>query len=292
MNCLVTGGSGFIGKNLVKRLNQNGHIVKIYDRKEGNDILDLGKLINEMEGCNTVFHLAARADLRSNTGEPYYVYENNTVGTANVLEAMRRNKVKRIVFASSGSVYGEPNVFPTPEDAPFPKQTSIYAASKLAGEGLIQAYQEAFGIQGYIFRFVSNVGEHYSHGHVLDFYKKLKANPEEIQILGNGKQRKSYVYVGDTIEAIMTALQTTSGGVFNLGTDEYCNVFESLGYISERMGIKDLHIKTETNERGWVGDSPFIYLDCKKLNNLGWYPKLTIRQGIERTIDYFKEIGL
>ena len=202
---------------------------------------------------------------------------------------LRANGCKRIAFSSTGSIYGEPEIFPTPEDCPFPIQTSLYGASKLAGEGLISAYCEAFGMQSYIFRFVSILGERYTHGHVFDFYKKLAANPNEIEVLGNGKQRKSYLYVQDCIDAILTAIDHPQAqakiNIFNLGSDEYCTVDESLGWICQRLGLNPIRHYTG-GERGWVGDSPFIFLDCNRIRSLGWRPRLTIRQSVECTLDY------
>src|SRR5262249_43097356 len=157
---------------------------------------------------------------RFGTQHPCRDLEQNTLATSNVLEAMRANGIQRIGFASTGSIYGEPCVFPTPEDAPFPVQTSLYGASKLAAEGLIEASCTCFGFQGYIFRFVSILGERYTHGHVYDFYKKLLNNPREIEVLGNGKRRKSYLYVQDCVEAILTVVERSreAVNVFNLGT--------------------------------------------------------------------------
>ena len=197
MRAFVTGGAGFIGSNLVDRLLAEGGDVTAYDdlstgqiefleaaRKsprfhfvEG-DVLDLPILTRALEGHDVVFHLAANADVRFGTEHPKRDLEQNTIATFNILEAMRANGVKRIAFSSTGSVYGEAEIFPTPENAPFPVQTSLYGASKLAGEGLIAAYAFGFGITGYIFRFVSILGERYTHGHVFDFYKKLLENPE------------------------------------------------------------------------------------------------------------------
>jgi UDP-glucose 4-epimerase len=206
-----------------------------------------------------------------------------------VLEAMRQNGVPRIAFSSTGSIYGEAEVFPTPENAPFPVQTSLYGASKLAGEGLIQAYCEGFGIQGYIFRFVSILGERYTHGHVFDFYQKLLANPNQLEVLGNGKQRKSYLYVQDCLDAILTAIQHPQAqakvNIFNLGTDEYCEVNDSLGWICNGLNLNPVRQYTG-GERGWIGDSPFIFLDCTKIRSLGWQPKLTIRESVGRTLEY------
>ncbi len=218
MKYFITGAAGFIASNLVDRLLSDGHKVVGYDnfstgqeefvssaRQNKNfnlvraDILDLPVLTDAMQGADFVFHLAANADVRFGTEHPRKDLEQNTIATFNVLEAMRANNVKSIAFSSTGSVYGEAKVIPTPEDAPFPVQTSLYGASKLAGEGLIAAYCEGFGFTGYIFRFVSILGERYSHGHVFDFYQKLLQNPEELHILGNGHQRKSYLYVQDCI---------------------------------------------------------------------------------------------
>jgi len=242
-----------------------------------------------MEGADLVVHLAANADVRFGLQHPTKDLEQNTIATSNVLEAMRSTGVRRIAFASTGSVYGEASIIPTPEDSPFPVQTSLYAASKLAAEALIEAYCEGFGFQGYIFRFVSILGERYSHGHVFDFYRQLLAHPGELHVLGNGMQRKSYLYVQDCIDAILLALERASGAVniFNLGTDEYCQVNDSIGWICAHLGLTPkLHYTG--GDRGWIGDNPFIFLDCAKIRALGWNPKLTIREGIVRTLEYLQ----
>ena len=199
------------------------------------------------------------------------------------------NDIHRIAFSSTGSIYGEPEIFPTPENAPFPIQTSLYGASKLAGEGLIQAYCEGFGFQGFIFRFVSILGERYSHGHVFDFYQKLLQNPEELHILGDGHQRKSYLYVQDCIDAMLFAIEKAQEkvNIYNLGTDEYCEVNDSVGWICTHLGL-DPQRSYSGGDRGWIGDSPFIFLDTTRIRNLGWEPKLTIQQGIIRTLEYLK----
>jgi len=206
-----------------------------------------------------------------------------------VLEAMRENGVKRIAFSSTGSIYGEAAVFPTPEDAPFPVQTSLYGASKLACEGLISAYCEGFGFSGWIFRFVSILGERYTHGHVFDFYKRLRSDPAALTVLGNGKQRKSYLYVQDCIDAIFlaTARAEAKTTILNLGTDEYCHVNDSIGWITGALGIAP-QLSYTGGERGWIGDSPFIFLDCARMRGLGWAPKLSIQQGILRTLEYLR----
>jgi UDP-glucose 4-epimerase len=240
-----------------------------------------------MQGAEMVIHFAANADVRFGTEHPRKDLDQNTIATWNVLEAMRQENCKRIVFSSTGSVYGEPEIFPTPETCPFPIQTSLYGASKLAAEGLIQAYCEGFGVQGYIFRFVSILGERYSHGHVFDFYKQLSEHPKELHVLGNGHQRKSYLYVQDCIDAIVLALDRAHAklNIFNLGTDEFCEVNDSIGWICEHLGLHP-KLTYSGGERGWVGDSPFIFLDCSRIRALGWRPKLAIQQAVLATIKY------
>ncbi len=233
-----------------------------------------------MRGADVVFHLAANADVRFGTEHPSKDLEQNTIATFNVLEAMRANGVRRIAFASTGSIYGEATVIPTPESAPFPVQTSLYGASKLAGEGLIQAYCEGFGFQGWIFRFVSILGERYTHGHVFDFFKSLTADPTRLRVLGDGRQRKSYLYVQDCIDAMLLAMARATGkvNIFNLGTDEFCLLNDSIGWITERLGVAPV-LEYTGGDRGWIGDNPFIYLDSSRIRALGWTPKLSIRDG-------------
>jgi UDP-glucose 4-epimerase len=308
MKAFVTGGAGFIGSNLVDRLLRRGDEVVAYDnlstgmneflaeaRKSPRfsfvkgDVLEEAALARAMKGADVVFHLAANADVRFGTRHPRKDLEQNTIATYNVLEAMRANGVKRIAFSSTGSVYGEAAAVPTPETCPFPVQTSLYGASKLAGEGLISAYCEAFGFQGWIFRFVSILGERYTHGHVFDFYKQLLENPRELAVLGNGKQRKSYLYIQDCVSAMFTALEKAEDkvNVFNLGTGECCEVDDSIGWITESLGLSPNRVYAG-GDRGWIGDNPFIFLDTAKIRALGWKPTLTIREGILRTLTYLE----
>jgi UDP-glucose 4-epimerase len=308
VHALVTGGAGFIGSHVADRLLADGHTVVAFDnfstgqerfldaarRQPGlqlvrGDILDREALGAAVAGADLVFHFAANADVRFGPACPERDLQHNTIGTFNVLEAMRTHGARRIVFPSTGSVYGEPAIFPTPEDAPFPRQTSLYGAAKLAGEALVSAYCEAFGFQAYVFRFVSILGERYSHGHVFDFYRQLREHPHELHLLGDGHQRKSYLYVGDCLGAMWCALERATGAlnVFNLGTDEYCEVNDSVGWITRALGLAPA-LSYSGGVRGWVGDSPFIFLDCRRIRALGWQPRLSIREGIERTLHYLQ----
>jgi UDP-glucose 4-epimerase len=308
MHCFVTGGAGFIGSHLVDRLLADGHQVTAFDnfstgqrqflenaltnprfRLVTGDLREADVLARAMAGAEVVFHFAANADVRGGLDHPRKDLEQNTLGTFNVLEAMRTAGTRRIAFASTGAVYGEPAEIPTPEDAPFPVQTSLYGASKLAGEGLVQAYCAGFGFRGNILRFVSLVGERYSHGHVFDFVKSLRRDPSALQVLGNGKQRKSYLYVGDCVDAIMLALAKSveSGNVYNLGNDNYCEVNDSVRWICEELGVSP-QLDYTGGERGWVGDSPVVFLDCGRIRALGWRPAVTIRDGIIRTVRYLR----
>jgi UDP-glucose 4-epimerase len=253
------------------------------------DLLDLEAVRAAMTGSETVFHLAANADVRFGTEHPRRDLEQNTIATWNVLEAMRALGVRRLAFSSTGSVYGETPVIPTPEDCPFPVQTSLYGASKVAAEAMIQAYCEGFGMEACIFRFVSIMGERYTHGHVFDFYKQLLAHPAELRVLGNGAQRKSYLYVQDCVDAMLLAMEHAAApvSIYNLGTDEYCQVNQSIEWICERLGLRPaLHYSG--GDRGWIGDNPFIFLDCSRIRALGWRPRLTIHQAVVRTVEYLQ----
>ena len=312
-NIFVTGAAGFIGSSLVDRLLAEGKVVVGWDnfstglrpfladalkhpsfRLVEGDNLDLPALTKAMAASDFVFHLAANADVRFGTDHPGKDLQQNTVATYHVLEAMRANGIKRLAFSSTGSVYGEAKVIPTPEDAPFPIQTSLYGASKVAGEGLIQAYCEGFGFEGYIFRFVSILGERYTHGHVFDFYRQLIAHPDHLRVLGDGSQRKSYLYIQDCLAAMLHATRLGLAAkaphrvaVFNLGTAEYCQVKDSISWICRALGVTPRLDFTGGN-RGWIGDNPFIFLDTKMITASGWAPQLSIEQGIVCTLRWLE----
>src|SRR5271155_5194513 len=304
----VAGGAGFIGSHIVDRLAQDGANVTIYDnfstgqeefighhaanpkvRIVRADVLDGERLKKEMAACDFAFHLQANADVRGGIQQTRVDLEQNTIATWNVLEAMRINEIRRIAFASSATVYGEPDVFPTPESY-VPFQTSLYGASKLAGEAMLQAYAEYFGITCYIFRFVSWIGERYTHGVIFDFMKKLRTNIQVLEILGDGKQRKSYLDVIDGANGIFYAIQYAKErkNVFNLGHDEFMNVLDLADIIVEELGLKGVRYCATGGERGWLGDSPFVHLDTAKLKALGWQPQVSIEQGIRNTVRYLQ----
>jgi UDP-glucose 4-epimerase len=309
----VTGAAGFIGSSLCDRLLSAGSEVIGWDDlstgqidflaqarrhssfafKQG-DNLDPASLQSAMEGCDTIFHLAANADVRFGLEHPAKDLQQNTIATFNVLEAMRANGINRIAFASTGSVYGETKVIPTPEDAPFPIQTSLYAASKVAGEALIQAYCEGFGFEGYIFRFVSILGERYTHGHVFDFYRQLMVDPSTLRVLGDGTQKKSYLYVQDCLSALLHVIKRDAAKsarhqceIYNLGVNEYCMVTDSISWICARLGVTP-KLEFTGGRQGWVGDNPFIFLDTAKIRSTGWQPALSIRQAVEKTVDWLR----
>lgn len=306
---IVTGCAGFIGSNLTDRLLSAGHRVtgidnfstgqrRFLDTALANpgfrlyemDLLEPERLREAMTGGGCVIHLAANADVRFGADHPDKDLQQNTIATFNVLEAMRAAGIRRIAFSSTGSVYGEASVIPTPENAPFPVQTSLYGASKLACEGMIAAYCAAYGFHAWIFRFVSILGERYTHGHVFDFYRQLRADPKRLHILGNGLQRKSYLYVQDCIDALLTATGQTESGVqiFNLGVDDYCQVNDSVRWISEALNVQPA-LTYSGGDRGWVGDNPFIYLDTRRIRALGWAPTVTIAEGVRRTVRYLRD---
>lgn len=306
MKAFVTGGAGFIGSHIVDRLIKDGHDVTVYDNfstgqmeliqhHEGNerfklvraDLLEKEKLMREMKGHDIVFHIAANADVRGGIDNTKKDFEQNIVATYNVLEGMRINGIKKLVFSSSAVVYGEPEKFPTPEDYPL-IQTSMYGASKLSCEGMIEAFSEYYDIQCWIFRFVSWIGPRYSHGVIYDFVKKLMANPKELEILGDGKQKKSYLDVEDGVEGIFHGINNFNEkkNIFNLGHDESVTVVELADVMCKEMGLENVQYKFTGGARGWIGDSPFVHLDITKLKKVGWNPKIPITDGIKRTVKF------
>lgn len=308
MICIVTGCAGFIGSNLVDDLLAKNHtVIGIDNLSTGNlfflenakkntrfnfielDLKEYDLLPKIFYNSDIVFHLSANADIKDGLQNPRKDLEENTMVTFNILNAMREKSVKKIVFASTGSIYGEAKTIPTSEDSEFPIQTSLYGASKLACEGLIASFCEGYDFQSWIFRFVGILGSRYTHGHVFDFYKKLLIDPNNIHILGNGKQKKSYLNIEDCIDGISFAIENSNAkvNIFNLGLDEYCEVNDSLNWIIDELQLNP-NITYQGGERGWIGDNPFIYLNVNKIKKLGWTPKKNIKESVIETIRYLK----
>ncbi len=304
MKAIVTGGAGFIGSHIVDRLLNDGYEVKVVDNfitgdetnikhnfendkfeLERLDLLEFDKLTESFKGYDIVFHIAANADIRGGLEDTRRDLEQNTIATYNVLEAMRLNDIKKIVFSSSAAVFGEADKFPTPEDHPL-IQTSFYGAAKLACEGLIEAFCEGFEFQSWIFRFVSLVGERHPHGVTFDFVNKLNADPTKLEIIGDGTQQKSFLYISDCIDGIMFALENANENIniFNLGTDDYIVIKNLAGIVVDEMSLTDVKYEFTGGKRGWVGDAPMVYLSIDKIRKLGWEPKVTIEEGVRRTV--------
>jgi UDP-glucose 4-epimerase len=307
MKYLVTGGAGFIGSHIVDRILSRGDQVIVYDnfssgrelfiahhKKNKNfklikgDVLDLKKLSRAMKGIDFVFHMAAHADVRSGFDDHAVDHEQNLEATQNVLEAMYKNNVKKIAFASSSSVYGDATVHPTPEKYPF-EPTSLYGATKAACESYIQTYSSYYDWNAYIFRFVSFVGERYTHGIIYDLLKKIEKKPKALELLSDGTPRKSSVYVGDGIEAIFKVIDTQKErvNIFNIGHDDILTVDQIVTSILKAAQVK-MAKKYLGGKKGWKGDNNFVHLDNTKLKKLGWKPKHTFEEGIIKTVNYLK----
>jgi UDP-glucose 4-epimerase len=305
---LVTGGAGFIGSHIADVLLGRGARVTVFDdfstgfrefvaparenapeklRIVEGDLLDQARIEEAMRGVDFVFHLAANADIKDNLVQPRKCIDQNIVVTQNVLEAMRAAGVREIAFSSTGSVYGDSDLIPTPENAPFPVQTSLYATSKVAAEGLLSSYALGYDFRAWIFRFVSILGPRYTHGHVMDFWRKLRRDPSHLEVLGNGKQQKSYLNVSDCVAAILVAIDKAREpiNIFNLGHGYWIEVDKSIGIITRVMGLSP-KIEYGGGERGWVGDSPRILLDTSRIRALGWAPTKTIEDSVVETLEF------
>lgn len=290
---IVTGGAGFIGSNLVDRLLSEGNKVTVLDnlssgRMEflephtGNpdfkfikiDLLELEKLKRAVKGADIVFHLAANPDVRLGAENTGIYLQQNIIATYNVLEAMRLNGLRSIAFTSTSTVYGEAALIPTPENYGPLVPISLYGASKLACEALITSYCHTFDMKSWIFRFANIVGPRGTHGIIVDFINKLRSNPGYLEVLGDGKQRKSYLHVSDCIDAILFAMRRSSdmANIFNVGSLDTIDATGIGEIVVEEMGLPDVEFKYTGGSRGWKGDVPAMRLSIEKMGGLGWTP--------------------
>jgi UDP-glucose 4-epimerase len=309
MKCLVTGGAGFIGSHIVDRLMAEGNQVIVYDNLSTGsesfinhhfvdinfkfvqaDLNDFNLLSETMKEVEFVYHLAGHADVKSGYGNHFIDHEQNLELTQIVLEAMYKNNVKNIMFASSSSVYGDAKIHPTPEDYPF-EPTSLYGAAKAAAESYIRTYTSYYGMKSFIFRFVSFTGERYTHGIVYDVLKKLKNNSKEIELFSDGSPKKSSLYVKDGIEAIFKVIKESKDqfNVYNIGHDEVTSVAKIVDWIIEETDYKNVKLNWLGKGSNWKGDNEFVHLAIDKLKTFSWTPTLSIKEGIKKTARYILE---
>jgi len=300
----ITGGAGFIGSHLVDRLIRTGEIT-VYDNLSSGkrefigqhmgkpgfrfvqaDVLDRGQLAAAMKGSGAVFHLSASPDVRIGQHDTAADLNQGTIATYNVLEAMRQQNISKIVFASSSVVYGETSGEPVPEDYGPLQPISLYGAAKLASEGLVTAFCHLFNMQAWLFRFANVVGLRATHGVIYDFIHKLRNNPGELEILGDGQQAKSYIHVSDCVAGMLYGFQHSVGqvNVFNLGNHDVVDVKTIARLLLEQMGLSEVKLKYTGGSRGWPGDVPRICLDTSRMEKLGWKPKYSSEKAIRLAI--------
>lgn len=281
----ITGGTGFIGSNLVKKMDKRNRIT-VYDKKNGDDLLDFAKLKKAIKNHDFVFHLASNPDIAKSEKYPRLDLEQGIIATFNVLEAMRLNNIKKIAYTSGSGVYGDQGVKYTSENFGPLLPVSMYGASKLAAEGLISAFCHMYGMQSWIFRPANIVGPSQTHGVGHDFIKKLKNNPKELIILGDGTQSKSYLYVDDLIAAMLLAIKKSNDKInlFNVASDSFINVSAIAEIAVREMGLKNVKFKYTGGSKGWKGDVPKVRLDTAKIKRLGWRAKLNSNEAIRKSV--------
>ncbi|MFA5930204.1 MAG: NAD-dependent epimerase/dehydratase family protein [Candidatus Micrarchaeia archaeon] len=303
MKAIIFGGAGFIGSELAKKLHSEGSEVTAFDSlytgkmeniaelsgKPGfafvkGDARRLEEVKKAIAGHDVAYHLAANADIRGGMENTFLDMEYNTVTTYNVLEAMRKTDVRKLMFTSSSAVYGEPLVFPTPETYGPLRPTSLYGASKLAAEAYVSAFCEDFGMQSFVFRFVNILGSKNNHGVVGDFIRKLKASPKRLEILGNGLQRKSGMHISDCLSGIEAAMRAGKErtNIYNIGNDDWLTVNQIADEVVSAMKLSGVEYSYTGGDRGWTGDMPVVFLDNKKLRALGWKPSMNSAQAVFR----------
>ncbi|MCD6237167.1 MAG: NAD-dependent epimerase/dehydratase family protein [Thermoplasmata archaeon] len=304
MRVFVTGGAGFIGSHLVDSLVERDHGITVYDdfssgREEfiskhmgkdyftlvKADLIDTKKLERAIEEHDVVFHLAANPDVRAGVQKPD-IAKKDILATYNLLDAMRKKDIDKIVFSSSSTVYGETPSIPLPEDYGPLLPISVYGAAKLAAEGLISSFCHTFDMKGWIFRFANVVGERGTHGVIVDFIRKLRSNPRELEILGDGKQKKNYLYVKDCVDGILFGFEHAKEQInlFNLGSEGATQVTRIAEMVVKEMELKDVEFKYTGGKRGWKGDVPRFQFDVSKINKLGWKAKYNSDEAVRKAI--------
>ena len=309
MRVVLTGAAGFIATNLIPRLLARGDEVYGVDNfflgrpaylepflGSGRfhffefDLLDVGKLVEVFDEAkpDVVWHVAANSDISYGTSFTDFDLKGGTLVTYNVLEAMRRTGAKQLLFSSSGAVYGEPTVMPTPEDYGPILPISLYAASKVACEGLISAFAHNYDMRAWIFRFGNIVGPNPTHGVIYDFIKRLRENPTELRVLGDGKQAKPYVYVEDCLDGIEFGFRNAKDSVncYNLAVEDQTSVTDIAEWCIAELGLdrKTVSVTYTGGSRGWRGDVPQVKLDTTRMTALGWSPRLSSEKAVRRTI--------
>ncbi|MDV0443458.1 NAD-dependent epimerase/dehydratase family protein [Methanorbis rubei] len=303
MHCIVTGGAGFIGSHLVDLLLSRGDTVTVIDSMVAGRMMNLEENIgaltefrhadlledgwqDALTGADRVYHIAADPDVRGSARKSFEVYNNNVTATVRVLEAMKEYDVKEIVFTSTSTVYGEANVIPTPENYSPMVPISVYGASKLACEAMISAYAATYGMKAWVYRFANIIGSRSTHGVIYDFVQKLQQNPKELEILGDGRQSKSYLAVENCVSSMVYAPTVSSGtfNVFNIGSEDWVSVRRIAELIVEEMGLANVSFKFTGGDRGWVGDVPMMRLSVDLLKATGWMPGITSEESVRRAI--------
>lgn len=303
MHCIVTGGAGFIGSHLVDHLLAHGDTVTVIDSMVAGRMANLEHNIGALtafkhadlledgwqpllKGADRVYHIAADPDVRGSARKSLEVYHNNVTATVRLLEAMKEHGVKEIVFTSTSTVYGEAATIPTPETYAPMTPISIYGASKLACEAMISAYAATYGMKAWIYRFANIIGARSTHGVIYDFIQKLRNDPTQLEILGNGSQSKSYLAVENCVAA-MTYAPTISNdtfNVYNIGSEDWVTVTRIAELIVEEMGLKNVSFRYTGGDRGWIGDVPMMQLSVDKLKATGWTPGITSEESVRRAI--------
>ncbi|WP_457752813.1 NAD-dependent epimerase/dehydratase family protein [Thermococcus sp.] len=310
MNVLVTGGAGFIGSHLVDRLMEQGYEVRVIDNLSAGSLNNIKQWLDHerfeflkgdlrskevakkaVKDVEVVFHLAANPEVRIGTQSPGLLYETNVLITYNLLDAMREEEVKYLVFTSSSTVYGDAKVIPTPEDYAPLEPISVYGGAKLAAEALISGYAHTFDIKSLVFRLANIIGERSNHGVIYEFINKLRADPNHLEILGDGTQKKSYLHVSDTVEGMLFLFEkfkeeNKTYDVYNLGSEDWITVKEIAEIVSEEMGLNpEFHFTGGVDGgRGWKGDVKFMRLSIEKAKYKGWKPKMNSYEAVKRTV--------